>query len=201
MFDRTTRNYNTYSSGPRNVNVDQKVTVTENRAPTDEAVSLLKEMQEAAANSILCQDGVNLNGLKSKLSIKRGAFDTYYACITVDLNGETQITVEEPLNTYYIQNYDRDDRLANGVYFAKLVYMNLCKKLALKIASNIMGDYMKGLIHSLYPDACHNDETRLSCKSDGYHKYYVNGQTYNEELKRFKEGDWRGVLPIKDFGV
>jgi hypothetical protein len=70
--------------------VTENVNVTENRAPTDESVRLLKEMQEKAEKALLATTYVETNGLKATVQTFRQAWDdSVKAVAQVDLNGKS----------------------------------------------------------------------------------------------------------------
>lgn len=71
MFDR----YEVNQAAPYPQTVNKKVTITENRAPTDKSVELLGEMQQKAIESLLGRMKLESNVLKS---IGMQAFLTAY---------------------------------------------------------------------------------------------------------------------------
>jgi hypothetical protein len=58
--------FDTYQTGPRAVDVQETRTVTERRAPTDESVRLLREMRQAAEDSLVDVVQIRSNRLEGK---------------------------------------------------------------------------------------------------------------------------------------
>lgn len=86
MFDRTTWLMN---PAPRHTSV----TVTEHRAPTDESVKLLKEMQEKASAALIGAVHVNDTALDAVLQLEEDlASDAVLFRVVFSLNG-TKMTV------------------------------------------------------------------------------------------------------------
>jgi hypothetical protein len=83
MFDRA--NYTTIGSGPTYVTK----TVTENRAPTDESVRLLKEMEEKAREKIIESIAVRDCQVECQILFERGYVDrSNHYTIVYSMNGE-----------------------------------------------------------------------------------------------------------------
>lgn len=57
------------TNGPREVYSRNVTTVTENRAPTDESVKLLREMEDRALANLLGRTKLEFNGIKARISV------------------------------------------------------------------------------------------------------------------------------------
>jgi len=115
------------------------VNVTEKRAPTDESVRLLRDMEEAAKRNI----------------IKRISVDTtYIKCECIVYGHEMDMSIEYYLK-YNINNNEKISKINipenelrklnnpfNNVEFERLLYTKLAEFLAKEIAANII---MEGL--------------------------------------------------------
>lgn len=86
MFDQTHNHHHHHDTGPRVIN--QTVTVTEKRAPTDESVTLLKEMEEKALAKLISVTRLDSNELKATWHVFRSYFDCQFnVIIRFALNG------------------------------------------------------------------------------------------------------------------
>lgn len=83
MFDRT------FIQPTRTEYVDRNVTVTEKRAPTDESVKLLAEMEEAARARITNRWVTTLEDNKLSSIVVEMKCDTWKQLVMFTLNGET----------------------------------------------------------------------------------------------------------------
>ena len=89
MFDRTVIH------APRRTEcVDRHVTITEKRAPTDQSVKLLSEMELAAEDRLICRGEIRNNTLAAQWNVFQdcasGMMD-YKVAIRVKLNGEEHL--------------------------------------------------------------------------------------------------------------
>lgn len=109
MLDRYTVN-----SGPSSVTASIKV--DENRAPTDESVRLLNEMQDKAMHNLMNKIVVEDNDLKGKIFIFREMypFDQYVAFIQFTLNGK-QYEVRSELDSRFMSLLDAKDHLREAM--------------------------------------------------------------------------------------
>lgn len=74
---------------PRVQYVDRDVNVTVNRAPTDESVALLKEMEEASREKILASIPLQSNAVSGHIVVWRDSFtDVLTAAFTGLFNGK-----------------------------------------------------------------------------------------------------------------
>jgi hypothetical protein len=91
MFDKTTHIHQG-SEGPRGFPLASSVTVKEFKAPTDDSVRLLKEMQEKASEALQESAPVSFNGLKAIISIWQDPmWRSWKVAINYDLNGQSLI--------------------------------------------------------------------------------------------------------------
>ena len=75
------------SSGPSSVTA--KINVDENKAPTDEQVRLLNEMQDQAAHNLMNKIVIEDNDIKGKIFIFKEHFsDQFVAYIQFTMNGQ-----------------------------------------------------------------------------------------------------------------
>ena len=58
-----------YSEGGKNVSIEANINVTENRAPTDDSISLLREMEEKARKSVVASYTVEDNVLSGAILV------------------------------------------------------------------------------------------------------------------------------------
>jgi len=87
MFDRT------FISAPKETTyVDHNVTITEKRAPTDESVKLLAEMERAAENKVIGHGEIKNNTLAAEWFISEDLLNwRYNVAVRVKLNGGEHI--------------------------------------------------------------------------------------------------------------
>jgi hypothetical protein len=80
-------------SRPQTVYSQTTTTVTEKRAPTDEAVKLLREMERAAFDNLLSRQNLEINGIKTVVSTFRDPYnlglDGLFVVIQYDFNGQS----------------------------------------------------------------------------------------------------------------
>ena len=86
--------FDTYQVGPRSL--DARVSVTEQRAPTDESVRLLREMEDKAAKQVLEAMRLESNTFKGVVQKQYDAMtdDNIYRC-AFELNGK-RLMVDAP---------------------------------------------------------------------------------------------------------
>jgi len=89
MFDKTI-----VHSPSRTEYVDRNITITEKRAPTDQSVKLLSEMELAAENKLICRGEIRNNTLSAQWNIFQdvaSAMMDYKVAVRVMLNGKEHI--------------------------------------------------------------------------------------------------------------
>lgn len=98
MFDRTV-----IHAPQRTEFVDRNITVTEKRAPTDESVRLLSEMELAAEQKLICRGEIRNNTLAAQWNVFQdfasGMMD-YKVAVRVKLNS-TDHTLRFPVQYKY----------------------------------------------------------------------------------------------------
>lgn len=78
--------FDTYRTGPTNIHAN--VSVTEKRAPTDQSVALLREMEKAARDSVDSTIRLNTNNIKAVIHKETDFANYQYVYIFhVDFNG------------------------------------------------------------------------------------------------------------------
>lgn len=89
MFDRTVIHV-----PQRTEYVDRHVTITEKRAPTDQSVKLLSEMELAAEDKLICRGEIRNNTLAAQWNVFQdcasGMMD-YKVAVRVKLNGDEHL--------------------------------------------------------------------------------------------------------------
>jgi hypothetical protein len=88
MFDKTTIVHR-----PTKI-VDRHVTITENRAPTDDSVKLLREMEQAAFDNMICRGEIRNNTLAAQWTVFRDSSASmmdYKVIVRVKLNGNDHV--------------------------------------------------------------------------------------------------------------
>lgn len=87
MFDRT------FISAPKETTyVDHNVTITEKRAPTDESVKLLAEMERAAENKVIGHGEIKNNTLSAEWFVSEDLLNwRHNVAVRVKLNGREHI--------------------------------------------------------------------------------------------------------------
>lgn len=85
MFDRFTQHHHSYGSSSR---VD--VNVTENKAPTDESVRLLAEMQQKVIDNVLGQLKIDVNGVTGEILVLKQPWSLcdIIICVAYNINGK-----------------------------------------------------------------------------------------------------------------
>jgi hypothetical protein len=74
-------------------------TVTEKRAPTDESIKLLQEMQDRVLQDLLARDTLKACGIEAKLYILRDAMFGVKSIVLMKINGK-EIKSEVMLDTW-----------------------------------------------------------------------------------------------------
>jgi len=101
MFDRTIIHTPT-----RTEYVDRNITVNEHRAPTDQSVKLLSEMEKAAEDKLICRGEIRNNILSAQWSvfqdIASGMMD-YKVAVRIKLNEKEHI-IKFPIQYKYGRN-------------------------------------------------------------------------------------------------
>jgi len=77
-----------YISPRISVNSYSETEITEVRAPTDESVRLLKEMEEAARKKVLDAVPIGNTNLDIKLLVESDNFDVFACALMIKINGE-----------------------------------------------------------------------------------------------------------------
>lgn len=124
MFDRTVINMR-----PTTEYVDRHVTITEKRAPTEQSVRLLNEMEQAAEDRLICRGEIRNNTLAAQWSVFQdfaSAMMDYKVAVRVVLNNKEHIL------RFYIQYAHGKDRQS--------VVVAVRDKIAELIATQIMAD-------------------------------------------------------------
>jgi len=104
--------------------IDRNVTINEHRAPTDKSVALLKEMEQAAEDKLICRGEVKDNLLSAQWDVFEDYMTMRLRCIVrVKLNGK------EHLLKFYI------DRAT--MYEEHAVYDVILEKLSSLVAKEI----------------------------------------------------------------
>ncbi len=117
-----------------NVNVDSHQTVTEKRAPTDESVRLLGEMQKAAEDRLVC----SISCQSTKFSFTAHVFDNH-------MEFEQRMRVRFSLGD---SNYDLNVKLDRDTPHSREQYISAVHKLlsetiAAKILSGSYSEFAK----------------------------------------------------------
>jgi len=98
MFDKTV-----IHAPQRTQFVDRNITVNEHRAPTDDSVKLLSEMELAAENKLVCRGEIRNNTLAAQWNVVQecssGAMD-FKVILRVKLNG-TEHVLRFPVQYQY----------------------------------------------------------------------------------------------------
>lgn len=91
---------NCYSTFSRARHSNTTVTINEKRAPTDESVKLLREMEQAAKDNIVHTLKLEKNGFEAVVHFAISALDLNYMGKAIfDLNGKRMV-VEESISQY-----------------------------------------------------------------------------------------------------
>jgi hypothetical protein len=127
MFDRIVI---TPNPPPKATYANTKVEVTEKRAPTDESVSLLNEMQKEARANIVKTIKINDNFVEGITTVFRGTVRGYVFMVYFKINGE-EVIVEEIFDSYKIvQELDLD--------MFEFFYTQVSKKLTSMFMDNFL---------------------------------------------------------------
>lgn len=117
----------TYETVPSTINVD----VTEKRAPTDESVKLLREMEQRAQEQVLKAISVNNTGVEGVLHMMRNPLScTYTFRFLYQINGK-KMTTDYEVNEFELSKYKWIDCLINAVA------VDIAREILLKPFSNI----------------------------------------------------------------
>ncbi len=124
---------------PRPADVTNRTFVHEKRAPTDESVRLLKEMEDAARSKI-----------EQSIRLTDNAFSGLVSVWTDQMNRQLVVVVSYSLNGHRHKcttHIDIDD--AGAVKVAGAVISNLAQQIAAEILSPAFGDNqgLLGLLH------------------------------------------------------
>lgn len=112
---------------PSNVNVD----VTEKRAPTDESVKLLREMEQRAREQVLKAISINNTEVEGVLHMMRNHLScTYVFRFLYQINGK-KMTTDYEVNEFELPKYKWIDGLINAVA------VDIAREILLKPFSNI----------------------------------------------------------------
>lgn len=91
---------NGYAISNTTIHTNAKVNVTEKRAPTDQSVALLREMEQAAKDNIVHTLKLEKNGFEAIVHFMISQFDLNYVGKAIfDLNGKRMV-VEESISQY-----------------------------------------------------------------------------------------------------
>lgn len=123
--------FDTYVAPGRTEYITRRVEVTENRAPTDESVKLLKEMEQAAdakRTASMQMPGNMFNGVVEIFETMHD--DNVHARAVFDINGNRMMAEAT--------QWRGDDRQA--------LFTQLHEKVAAKIASTILLEMTRGMI-------------------------------------------------------
>ena len=119
--------FDSYTISPRPQTVYQKTTVHEHRAPTDESVALLKDMEEKARDKVIKSVAVENNSFNCVFhSLKDVQSDRLIGRSIFMLNGE-RMTVEESVSPMDVK--DKSE-----------LVLKLRDAMAKKIANEILSD-------------------------------------------------------------
>lgn len=112
---------------PSTVNVD----VTERRAPTDEAIKILREMEQKAQEQVLKAISINNTEVEGVLHMMRNPLScTYSFKFLYQINGK-KMTTEHEVNEFELPKYKWIDGLINAVA------VDIAREILLKPFSNI----------------------------------------------------------------
>lgn len=112
---------------PSTINVD----VTEKRAPTDESVKLLREMEQRAQEQVLKAISVNNTEVEGVLHMMRNPLScTYLFRFLYQINGK-RMTTDYEVNEFELPKYKWIDCLINAVA------VDIAREILLKPFSNI----------------------------------------------------------------
>lgn len=106
------------------------VSINENRAPTDESVRLLREMEAEARDAIFYSAKLENSHIKAAFNAARDPRTmTDWLYMTIKING----------NTHKAKRKIDCDRVGENDYLADQMYKILCEE----VAAALMGDIMK----------------------------------------------------------
>lgn len=109
----------------KNVRVDANVSVTENRAPTDESVRLLKEMQEKATKDIVASIALNDNKLSAAcIVVSRDMLN-----LSHDVHGRFILNGKE----YTFTHKMKADMFASKDELVRLLIQNVSEQVAIEM--------------------------------------------------------------------
>jgi hypothetical protein len=111
---------------PRTEYVDRNVTIHEHRAPTDQSVALLKELEQAARDKVEHSINVGGNGFECVVHIHKSAIDMDTVAVAIfKLNGK-QMRAEARIEGWRLKD-------------AQELPVKIRDAVALKIATEIVG--------------------------------------------------------------
>jgi hypothetical protein len=128
MFD-TTKIIHSHQYGPSNINV------TEKRAPTDESVRLLKDMEKAARDKVIASIELDSNLVKGRVYVMKDYMSgKNNFAVLMDINGKR---VEIKVST---NEYDSPDAQLHEVY------QEIGKQIALEVMPAVFDSTRKELL-------------------------------------------------------
>jgi hypothetical protein len=118
--------FNTYYMGQNNECARVNVLVDEKKAPTDESIRMLMEMEKKAFENLIGRFDVNDNILKGSVFVFRDVFTQSYKIVSrFNLNGK-EFRIE---NQIFESQFAQEDA-------RKLLYENIAKEIFLKLISS-----------------------------------------------------------------
>lgn len=110
MFDKTI----VMPSTDRHVSVNK--TVIEKRAPTDESVRLLAEMEQAAGDRFISRTPIHLNnGFSAEVIVfKDGYGDCYIYCLRAKINGK-ECSAKRTIQCFYFKGDDLAKKVVDSI--------------------------------------------------------------------------------------
>lgn len=119
-----------YETYPTTVNVN----ITEKRAPTDESVKLLREMEQKAQEQVLKAISINNTEVEGVLYMMRNVLScTYTFRFLYQINGK-KMTTDYEVNEFELSKYKWIDGLINAIA------TDIAREILLKPFSNITKD-------------------------------------------------------------